>query len=247
MADTPDLSVVVPVFDEEENLLPLTRAIHAALDPTSLDWELLYIDDGSKDGSADVLRDLAEGDGRVRFLRFDRNHGQTAAWDAGFRAARGSVVATMDADLQNDPADLPRLLERLRDETAPADCVCGVRAGRRDTLWRRVQSRVGNGLRNLLTGHRIRDAGCSLRVMRRELLERVDLYTGLHRFLPTLLHWEGARIAEMEVRHHPRAAGRSKYGAWNRGLRGLQDLMAVRWIRSRQIRYRVVEEGGKGK
>jgi glycosyltransferase involved in cell wall biosynthesis len=240
----PGVSVVVPVYDEEENLRPLNDALHRALDGSPWSWEVVYVDDGSRDGSPGLLRELAGADPSVRYLRLDRNHGQTAAWDAGFRAARAGVIATLDADLQNDPADLPRLLARLEDPREPVDVVCGIRTGRKDGPWRLVQSRIANAIRNRLTGHGVRDVGCSLRVMRREHLERVGLYTGLHRFLPTLLAWEGARIVEMEVGHRPRAAGRSKYGLWNRMVRGFQDLMAVRWMRGRRLRYRVEEEGG---
>jgi len=247
MGGRPEVSVVVPVYDEEENLGPLTAALHEALDPSPWSWEVIYVDDGSRDGSAALMREMAGSDPNVRYVRLDRNHGQTAAWDAGFRTARAPIIATLDADLQNDPADLPRLLARLEapeDLEGPADVVCGVRAGRRDGPWRLVQSRIANAVRNRLTGRSVRDVGCSLRVMRRKHLERVPLYAGLHRFLPTLLGWEGARIVEMEVNHRPRAAGLSKYGLWNRMFRGLQDLMAVRWMRQRRLRYRVEEEGG---
>lgn len=238
------LSVVIAVYDERENLAPLHTALREALEPHPWSWEAIYVDDGSTDGSDSVLRELARSDDRIRVLRLDANHGQTAAWDAGFHAARGELVATLDADLQNDPADLPAMIARLSDGDAPVDVVCGVRARRRDNAWRRLQSRIGNAFRTALTGRTVQDTGCSLRVMRKSLLDRVILYAGMHRFLPTLLAWEGARIAEQEVRHHERVAGRSKYGMRNRALTGLKDLLAVRWLRSRRLHYRVEEESG---
>jgi glycosyltransferase involved in cell wall biosynthesis len=186
------------------------------------------------------MRELASASPFLRYLRLDARHGQTAAWDAGFRNARGEIVATMDADLQNDPADIPRLLLHLEG----ADVVSGMRLRRRDTPWRRIQSRLANWLRNRLTGDRVTDVGCSLRLVRREYLERVKLYDGLHRYIPTLLKWEGARVVEVEVSHRARAAGRTKYGFWGRFRRGARDVFAVRWMRDRHIAYRVVEEGG---
>jgi glycosyltransferase involved in cell wall biosynthesis len=236
------LSVVVPAHDERENLGPLVEEVCAALSGLDRPWELLLVDDGSTDGTGDLMRELAAANPFLRYLRLDARHGQTAAWDAGFRHARGEIVATMDADLQNDPADIPRMLPHLEG----ADVVSGMRLERRDTLWRRIQSRLANRLRNRLTGDWVTDVGCSLRLVRREYLERVKLYDGLHRYLPTLLKWEGARVVEVEVSHRPRTAGRTKYGFWGRFRRGARDLFAVRWMRDRHLAWRVVEEGGAG-
>lgn len=238
MEAAPWLSIVIPLRDEAESLAPLHGELDAALASLGGPVEILYVDDGSRDGSRGRLLDLAKRDARVRVLALDGGHGQTAALDAGFRAARGDVVATLDADGQNDPADLPRLLEALEG----ADVVNGVRVVRRDSALRRLSSRVANGVRNAVTHDRVTDVGCSLRVMRAAPLRRVRLYEGLHRFLPTLLRLEGARVVEIPVRHRPRRRGRSKYGVGNRLLVALADLLAVRWMQRRALRYRVREE-----
>jgi glycosyltransferase involved in cell wall biosynthesis len=231
--------VVIPVFDERDNLEPLHRELDAALADVRGGVEFLYVDDGSRDGSAEALAALAKRDERVRVLRFAINHGQSAAFDAGFRAARGELVATLDADGQNDPADLPRLLAALD----RADVVNGVRVGRRDGFVRKLSSRIGNGFRNWMTHETVSDVGCSLRVMRASFLRRVKLYRGMHRFLPTLLRMEGARVIELPVSHRPRRHGRSKYGIANRLFVGLADVFAVRWMQSRRLDYRLREPG----
>jgi dolichol-phosphate mannosyltransferase len=233
----PWLSVVVPVHDEEENLAALQEELAAALAGVRGGVEFIYVDDGSRDGSRAVLEALRRRDPRVRVLALDRNRGQTAALDAGFHAERGEVTATLDADRQNDPADLPRLLGELE----RADVVNGVRARRRDSLVRRLSSRIGNGFRNWLTGESVTDVGCSLRVMRTRFLREVKLYRGMHRFLPTLLVLAGARVVEVPVGHRPRVAGRSKYGIGNRLFAGFQDVLAVRWMKSRWLAYQVEE------
>ncbi len=233
----PWLSVVIPVFDEAENLEPLHRELDAALAKVARPAEIVFVDDGSADQSPAVLARLAATDPRVRVVTLDRNHGQSAAFDAGFRHARGEVVATLDADLQNDPADLPRLLAGLD----RADVVNGVRAERRDTWVRKLSSRIGNGFRNWATGESVTDVGCSLRVMRAEPLRRVKMFRGMHRFLPTLLRMEGARVIEVPVAHRPRLHGASKYGIANRLFTGLHDVFAVRWMQRRALRYRVKE------
>jgi glycosyltransferase involved in cell wall biosynthesis len=227
--------VVVPVFDERDNLEPLQKELEAALVGVGGGVEFVYVDDGSRDGSAEVLAGLAARDPRVRVLRFAENAGQTAAFAAGFEAARGEVVATLDADLQNDPADLPSLLAALD----RADVVNGVRQGRRDGFVRKASSRIANGFRNWATRESVTDVGCSLRVMRASFLRRVKLYRGMHRFLPTLLRMEGARVVELPVRHRPRRHGRSKYGIANRLFVGLEDVFAVRWMQKRQLRWRL--------
>lgn len=241
-AAAPWLSVVVPLRDEEESLEPLHRELDAALSGVAGGVELIFVDDGSRDGSRARLRELAAKDPRVRVLALDRNHGQSAAFDAGFRAARGGVVVTLDADGQNDPADIPRLLAALEG----ADVVNGVRVGRRDTWLRRASSRIANGFRNALTRESVTDVGCSLRAMRAEPLRRVKMWRGAHRFLPTLLRLEGARVVEIPVSHRPRRHGRSKYGVLDRLFAGLADVFAVRWLQSRALRYEVREEPPPG-
>lgn len=237
MPGAPYLSVVVPVFEEADNLEPLHAQLTAALDavPGGVEW--IYVDDGSRDATPQRLRELAKRDPRVRILTHAANCGQTAALDAGFRAAQGEVVATLDADLQNDPADLPRLLREL----ARADVVNGVREQRMDGWVRRVSSRIGNGFRNWITGESVSDVGCSLRVMRTRYLRQVKLFRGMHRFLPTLLRMEGARVVEVPVNHRPRRHGVSKYGIANRALVGLVDVLAVRWMQRRALDARATE------
>jgi glycosyltransferase involved in cell wall biosynthesis len=235
----PRLSIVVPVYDEEASLETLHRELDAALAGVAGGVELIFVDDGSRDGSLDALRRLAAKDPRLRVLALDRNHGQTAAFDAGFRAARGELVVTLDADGQNDPADIPRLLAELE----RADVVNGVRQRRRDSRVRLLSSRIANGVRNWVTGESVTDVGCSLRAVRATTLRRVKLHRGMHRFLPTLLRLEGARVVEVPVAHRPRRHGASKYGIRNRLGAGLVDLFAVRWMQSRALRYEAREVG----
>lgn len=234
----PELSLVVPVYNEEENLEPLVREIAAALEPIGSSYELLLVDDGSTDGGPAAMVALAGADPRIRVIRLKRNSGQSAALDAGFRFARGRIVVTLDADLQNDPKDIPRMLSEL----ARADVVCGIRANRRDTWVRRLSSKVANGVRNRLTHEHVTDVGCTLRVCRRELLYDLPMFTGLHRFLPTLLKMQGGRVVEIPVNHRPRLHGVAKYGIGNRLWRALADLFAVRWMQKRWIDRRLAEE-----
>jgi glycosyltransferase involved in cell wall biosynthesis len=229
------VTVVVPVFDEVESLRPLHAAIVAALASTPHDWEILMVDDGSRDGSGDLIDELARGDPHVRVVHFDGNFGQTAAFDAGFKAARGDVVVTIDADLQNDPADIPSLVDACAEHTV----VCGVRQKREDSVVRRVSSRIANAVRRGVTGDRVVDTGCSLKAFRRDDLAKIKLFTGMHRFLPILLELEGCSIVQIPVRHHPRRFGESKYGIGNRLFRGIRDLLAVRWMQQRHLGYRI--------
>lgn len=225
----PHLSIVVPVFNEVENLRPLVEAVRAAL-VEARDWELLLVDDGSTDGTRRLACRLARDDDRVRLVCLARNFGQTAAMQAGFDAARGDVVVSMDGDLQNDPADIPRLLEKLEEGY---DLVAGYRVDRQDTLiTRKVPSWVANRIIAWLTGVSIRDNGCSLKAYRRELFDRVVLYSDMHRFIPAMaVATAGARVAEIPVRHHARRAGSSKYGL-SRIWKVLSDLLAIKMISS---------------
>jgi dolichol-phosphate mannosyltransferase len=235
----PEISIVVPVYNEEENLPLLAAEIHGALRPLGLPYEVIYVDDGSTDGSPGVLLELARQDPATRVIRQRRNTGQTAALDAGFRFARGGIVVTLDADLQNDPADIPRLLAAM-DEGY--DVVSGVRTHRRDTWVRKASSRIANRVRNRLTRDNVTDVGCTLRACRVEYLRAVPLLTGMHRFLPTLLAMAGARKTEIPVHHRPRLHGRPKYNISNRLWRALADLFAVRWMQRRWIDRRLSEE-----
>ena len=237
-AAVPGLSVIVPVYNEAESVPELAREIAAALDPLAIAYEVVYADDGSTDGSPAVLAELAAADPRVRVVRIGRNSGLSAALDAGFTHARAPVLVTLDGDLQNDPADIPRLLAELAD----CDVVCGVRAKRRDDWLRRASSRIANGVRNRLTRESIADVGCTLRAYRAPFVARVPMFTGIHRFLPTLLRLAGARVKEVPVNHRPRLHGEPKYNIRNRIWRALVDLFAVRWMQRRWIDRRLVEE-----
>ena len=232
----PEVSLVVPVYNERENLVPLVDEIAAALGPARISYEVLLVDDGSGDGSAEAIADLARARTEIRGLHFRANRGQTAAFDAGFKAARGRVVVTLDADLQNDPSDIPALLGALEGH----DAVVGYRRVRRDSWLRRMSSKVANAVRNRLSGDDIVDTGCSLKAFRRECLSDVKLFTGMHRFLPTLLRIEGYRVTQIPVNHRERRAGRSKYGVWNRVFRSSADLLAVRWMKKRRLGYEVI-------
>jgi glycosyltransferase involved in cell wall biosynthesis len=240
MPPQPHLSVVFPVYNVEENIPVLLEEIAAALRGTPWAYEMIAVDDGSNDRSLAVLRESRLKTPNLRVLTFEKNSGQTAALDAGWRAARGRFVVSLDADLQNDPADIPRMMQRLEDMRA--DMVIGVRVNRQDTWARKMQSRIGNSVRNWITGDRITDTGCSLKLLRREAIERVRLYTGMHRFLPTLVRLQGYKVVEMPVNHRSRKFGVSKYGAMNRAMRGLVDCFAVRWMSNRMLNYKVREE-----
>jgi len=231
----PTLSVVVPVYDELENLKPLLERVRSTLDGTGVSWELVAVDDGSSDGSGERLDELAVAEPRLRVLHFEANCGQSAALYAGFRHASGRLVATLDADLQVFPEDLPTLLELL--ESEGVDAVVGIRAARRDSGWRRFSSRFANQVRNWLTREDIVDTGCPIKVFRAEALRELPAFNGMHRFLPTLIRFRGARIRQVPVRHSPRQSGRSKYGTWDRALRGLRDALGVRWLQDRHLRW----------
>jgi glycosyltransferase involved in cell wall biosynthesis len=224
-----DVSVVVPVFDEEPNLPILHREIRATMDATELSWEVIYVDDRSSDGSLAVMIELWRDDPHVRVVSFRNRSGQTAAMAAGFDNSRGEVVITMDGDLQNDPADIPRLLERLE---SGADIVAGWRRQRHDGLFlRKVPSWIANRLIGAVTGTSIHDTGCSLKAFRRQLVKNLPIYAEQHRFLPAMSAGSGARIEEIEVNHRPRRFGRSKYGL-GRAMRVLLDLMTIKMISS---------------
>jgi len=237
---TPDLSVVFPVYNEEENISLLLGEIAKALDGKGWTYEIIAVDDGSSDRSLEVLRQQREHYPTLRILAFAKNSGQTAALDAAWRAATGKYVVSLDADLQNDPADIPRMMETLQQRGV--DMIIGVRVNRNDTWSRRMQSRIGNGVRNWITKDQITDTGCSLKLARRAAIEPVRLYTGMHRFLPTLVRMHGFKVIEMPVNHRPRQYGTSKYGAMNRAFRGLADCFAVRWMGKRLLTYKVKDE-----
>ena len=239
-ATNPEISVVLPCHNEQDNLQPLVDAIRKALDPLPRSYEIVITDDRSSDGSWALLQKLAAADARIRAQRFEKQCGQSAALWAGMRAARGKIIVTLDADLQNDPADLPKLLAGLD----KADCVCGSRVearGKGDSWVRVASSRIANGIRNKLSGETITDAGCCYRAFKRECIAEVRFFNGGHRFLPTLIKMEGYTVTEVAISHHPRAAGQAHYGVWNRLFKSFYDLLAVRWMKKRFLKFKVVD------
>lgn len=232
-----EFSVVVPVFNEIGCLDSLVERVSVALDSAAVDWELVLVDDGSTDGSGEKMDELAAADERIRALHFVANCGQTSGLDAGFRHARGRYIGLLDADLQTYPEDLPQLLHTLRDEGL--DSVVGIRADRRDTGWRKFSSWFANGVRNRLTREDIIDTGCPIKVFRAEAIRSVKLFTGMHRFLPTLLRMEGFSVRQVPVRHASRLTGSSKYGTLDRAFSGLRDALAVRWMQDRSMRWKL--------
>ncbi len=245
MTDSPEVSIVVPVYNEEENLPLLWPEIREVLDPAHLQYEVIFVDDGSQDRSAEIVREFRERDPRVRLIRLKANAGETAATDAGFKSIRGRYVVVMDADLQNDPHDIPAMLAHLD----RWDAVTGWRVNRAagDSWIRRLSSRIANGVRNALSRETIQDSGCTFRAFRRECLLDLVLYRGLHRFIPTLLKIQGFRVLEVPVNHRPRRFGKSKYGIGNRAARAFVDLLVVRWMKDRRLRYEIAEDlGGDG-
>ncbi len=239
----PDLSVILPVYNEAENLPVLLEEISATLRAGGYCFEVIAVDDASTDDSAAVLEALRRRHPELRVLRHRFNCGQSAAYASGFAYAQGKLVITLDADGQNDPRDIPKLLEALR---PGVDCVTGIRVHRQDTALKRLSSRIANTYRNWITGDRITDAGCTFRVLRRSALRELPVFNGLHRFLPTILRRQGLTVVEVPVNHRPRQRGVSKYGVGNRLWRGLRDCLAMRWYAARAIPARrlLAENGG---
>ncbi|MCL5097953.1 MAG: glycosyltransferase family 2 protein [Candidatus Omnitrophica bacterium] len=240
-SDSPVLSLVIPCYNEENNLPPLIAAIDETIKPMGLSFEVIIVDDRSTDSSWQVLKNLAAAHPELRALRLEANSGESAATWAGLKIARGKYLVTLDADLQNDPHDLPRLMPALEH----CDCVCGTRVATRhqgDSRLRILSSRIANGIRNALSGENISDAGCTYRVFRRECIANLKFFHGMHRFMPTLIKMEGFSVTEVPVTAHPRYSGQSHYGVWNRLFASFHDLLAVRWMKKRMFRFRVAEQ-----
>jgi glycosyltransferase involved in cell wall biosynthesis len=229
------VSVIIPAYNEAKNLPILVGEIETAMASTALPYEIIIVDDGSTDGTRDVVRALAAEKPHVHPIYFVSNCGQSAGLQAGFRAATGDYLVTLDADLQNDPADIPRLLAELE----RFDAAFGWRTTRKDTWTKRLTSKFANRVRRWATGDNIKDTGCSLKAFRREAVQYVKLFTGMHRFLGSLLMYEERTITEVAVNHRARKFGKSKYNIFNRGLRPTIDLLAVMWMRRRYLHYRV--------
>jgi glycosyltransferase involved in cell wall biosynthesis len=232
------ISAVVPVYNEEENLLVLIPALTKVLEGLGCSFEMIFVDDGSSDGSLRILRDMASQYPSLRVLRFRENRGLSTALVAGMREARGGKIVTLDSDLQNDPADIPRLLEYLD----RYDMATGWRQKREDSWLKRISSKIGNSVRNWLSGENIKDSACTLRAFKKECVKEIPVFNGMHRFLSTLVKMEGCRIIEVPVFHHPRKFGKSKYNIRNRMVRSFVDLLAVRWMKRRTIRYDIEEK-----
>lgn len=237
MSEKIGISVVVPVYNEEENLPLLIPKLFEVLEKLNKPFEVIFVDDGSQDRSREIIKEAASHFPQIHMIGFKENCGETAAGAAGLKEAKGEIIITMDADLQNDPNDIPMMLEYLKDY----DMVTGWRQKREDSWIKRITSRIANRIRNWLTGETIRDSGCTFRAYRRECLQNIKLYKGMHRFMPTLVKMEGFRVIEIPIAHHPRKFGVSKYTTWNRMWRALIDLLVVRWMKSRYIHYEIEE------
>ena len=226
------VSVVVPLYNEAENVPILQAELTSALD--DLDYEIIFVDDGSGDAT---VAQIAPGS-RIRVLQFAKNAGQSAAMYAGLHAAQGKVAVLIDGDLQNDPADIPKLLAEI---DRGADLVCGYRAVRKDTTVKRLTSRIANAVRSRFTKDGVRDTGCTLKAMRRECVHALVPFKGMHRFIPALIKGAGYKLVEVPVNHRPRKFGLSKYGLGNRAVRATVDMFGVRWLLSRQLNYKTRE------
>ncbi len=237
-----DLSLVIPVYNEQDNLRKLMQEIDSALEPVNIQYEVVFVDDGSKDASLSVLNEICTTYPKARYISFAENRGQSAAFCAGFDEALAPRVATMDADLQNDPADLPAMLA-LYDEGY--DMVIGWRRKRKDVWIKRIGSKIANAIRNRLTHESVKDTGCSLKIMRTDMVRTIPRFNGMHRFLPTLMKMQGAGVAEIKVNHRSRHLGESKYGTLDRAIAGGYDLLGVRWLQSRHFSYSVKERSSE--
>jgi glycosyltransferase involved in cell wall biosynthesis len=231
-------SVVIPLKNEEENVQELIEELSQVMKTISKRWELICIDDGSTDKTRAVLHQIQASMPELRVVAFDKNYGQSSAFDAGFKYARGDWIITLDGDRQNDPRDIPKLLAVADD----ADLVCGARLNRRDTWIKRITSTIANAVRSRVCQDGVQDTGCSLKVYRREAVKKIKMYNGMHRFLPALFLIEGFRIKEIPVNHRERVKGKTKYNFLNRSFNTISDMLAVRWMRQRQLRYQVEKD-----
>jgi dolichol-phosphate mannosyltransferase len=230
----PEISVVAPMWNEHLNVVPLAEQVFAALGRDPRPMELILVDDASTDGTWEQMLELQPTQPRLRPLRHQRRSGQSAALWTGFKASRGAIIATLDGDLQNDPADLPMMIQELED--SDCDMICGARRKRMDNSVRRISSNIARLARKTALGVDFRDTGCNLRVFKRSVLSLVPAFDGFHRFMPILAQGGGAVVREVSVNHRPRVAGVSKYGVWNRLGRGIYDLLMIRWYRQRQLK-----------
>jgi len=239
MSTKEKFSVVLPVFNEQDNLNTLFSETKKAADSTGRPWEALFIDDCSTDGSLDIIKKFAQTNPEVRYVAFAENRGQSAAFCAGFDAVDSDIVVTMDSDLQNDPADIPKMLNMFGNE---CEMVIGWRAKRKDSFIKRISSKIANAIRDWFTDDGVHDTGCSLKVMRTDLLRTIPRFKNMHRYFPILMKMQGARIKEVKVNHRERFSGESKYGTIDRAVAGIYDLIGVQWLIKRHIDYTVKEK-----
>lgn len=235
-----EYSIIVPLKDEEENIGPLVGEIEAVMATLGASWELICINDGSLDRTEKILNELKPNSPFLQIISFDKNYGQSSAFDAGFKAAKGTFIITLDGDRQNDPQDIPKLISLSKEY----DLVCGIRAKRRDSWMKRWTSKIANAVRSRFCRDGIQDTGCSLKLYRRSCLENIKIYEGMHRFLPALFQIEGFRVGETRVNHRERAAGKTKYNFFNRSLNTVADMFAVRWMAKRHLHY-TIKKGRK--
>lgn len=231
-------SVVIPLKDEQDNVIELIQELEPIMASFKEPWELICIDDGSKDQTLEILQSLKKERPHLKILAFDKNYGQTSAFDAGFKIAQGEFIITLDGDRQNDPKDIPDLVKLASSH----DLVVGWRYQRKDSFVKKITSRIANFVRGYLCRDGLHDTGCSLKVYRRKSLETIRLFHGMHRFLPALFHMHGYKITELPVNHRERTKGKTKYNFFNRSFNTIADMLAVRWMASRLLRYKVDRE-----
>lgn len=231
-------SVIIPIKNEEQNIPHLVEEVKNVLSSIGKPWELICIDDGSTDESLTILKELQKNIPELKILSFVKNFGQSSAFDAGFKSAQGEIIITLDGDLQNDPKDIPKLLEALKDY----DMVCGWRQNRRDTLLKRWISKPSNVIRSRICKDQVHDTGCSLKAFKKDSLLKIKSFHGMHRFFPALFKVEGLSVTEVKVSHRARLEGKSKYHLFNRSIGPILDMFAVYWMRKRRLQYQIKEE-----
>lgn len=228
-------SVVVPLKNEEDNIRDLVQELEPIMQSLQNPWELICVEDGSTDNTLAILKELAQNKPYIKIVAFNKNYGQSSAFDAGFKLAQGEFVITLDGDRQNDPADIPAMLQAIGN----GDMVCGFRQKRRDSVVKKITSRLANFVRSRVCEDGVQDTGCSLKVYRTESLRKIKMYQGMHRFLPALFKIEGFSIKEIPVNHRERTKGQTKYNFLNRSFNTIADMLAVRWMKKRHLNYQI--------
>ncbi|MEG0645423.1 MAG: glycosyltransferase family 2 protein [Cetobacterium sp.] len=233
-----EISAVIPIYNEKDNIYPMLEAVETALRKGFKNYEIIFVNDGSKDGSYEILEEVKKNNFNVKVYHFTKNNGQSAAIEAGFKKAKGDLVLMMDGDLQTDPEDVYELLKYIPEY----DMVNGKRATREDGFKRKLASKIGNGFRNFVTGDNIQDTGCPLKLFKKEVAKSYKMFNGMHRFLPTLARYMGYKVKEVPVRHYDRLHGQSKYKVFGRGFKAFKDVFAVRWMKNRMLNWEIEGE-----